>query len=321
MKKSAGGSVLKFIAGVAVSFMLFMPAAVSNPSADIAVLTSGDVKQYEEALDGFKEILGSNSIKYSIVEFDLKKEKDPEKLIKKLLSEEPHLVLAMGSQATELIKEKIGSVPIVFSMVLNPVSSGFVKSIASPGGNIPGSSLDISLKTQFEEFKKMVPGLKKVAVLYNPGETKMVVDNAGSVARGMGIELLPIKVLSEKDVPEAMKAVSKDADALWAVADSTVFTKASSEYILLETLRNKIPFMGLSPAFVKAGALFSLSWDYTDIGRQSGEIALKILKGEEASAIPVSVPRSVKISVNNNTASRIGVKIPSDILKNAKEVF
>jgi putative ABC transport system substrate-binding protein len=87
--------------------------------------------------------------------------------------------------------------------------------------------------------------------------------------------------------------------------------------ILLYTLQNKIPFMGLSPAFVKAGALLALDADYQEVGAQCGGLAAKILTGDRPSSLPITTPQRATLHVNLNTAEIIGIKIPANRLKGA----
>jgi len=105
------------------------------------------------------------------------------------------------------------------------------------------------------------------------------------------------------------------------VADSTVFSPKGLEHILLATLRGRIPFVGLSPSFVKAGALLALSVDYQDVGRQSGEQSLRILSGEDPSHVPIAVPRNISLSVNMNTAMQIQVQIQEKVRRQAELFF
>jgi len=105
------------------------------------------------------------------------------------------------------------------------------------------------------------------------------------------------------------------------VADSTVFSPQGLKQILLATLRNRIPFIGLSPSFVKAGALAAFSVDYQDVGRQSAEQALRILGGEEPTHVPMTSPRSISLSLNMNTARQIQVDIEDEIRQRAELFF
>jgi putative ABC transport system substrate-binding protein len=233
----------------------------------------------------------------------------------------PDLVLAIGTTAALAAKSELENIPIVFCMVLNPVSSGLVKSMGSPGGNITGASLDIPLKTQFKYIKLMVPNLKSMGVIYNPEETGMVVQEAVKVARRMNLSLIAKAISSEREVPDALGSILNGIDALWSVADGTVFGSQSTQYILLNTLRTETPFMGLSPSFVKAGALMALSCDYGDVGKQAAEIANRVLNGKNPGDIAIAVPRKVSLHINLRTAYCIGLRVPVNVIELADEVI
>jgi putative tryptophan/tyrosine transport system substrate-binding protein len=216
------------------------------------------------------------------------------------------------------VRSRVQDIPIVFCMVLNPVASGFVQSMQSSGNNLTGSSLDIPPKLQFEALKAVVPYVKTVGVLYNHRETGKVVEPAARAAAELGLDLIAAPVDAAENLQQALESMQKRIDALWSVADSTVFASDRSiELLLRQTLRYKIPFMGLSPAFVKAGALLALSVDYPDIGMQCGEQAALVLSGRAPTSLPVTIPRRVTLYLNVNVARAIGVEIPASTMAEA----
>lgn len=304
------------------SGLLINSHAVQTKPSIIVILKSRDIEPYRLALSGFRSALENNRIDFSLTEYSLEdKSETKDTILAGIRSHSPSLVLSIGTGATELAKSNIKDTPVVFSMVLNPVSSGFVKSMKQGEENLTGASMDITAKKQLEIFKSLVPRAKRFGVLYNPSETGVLIEAAKQDAKSLGVELVTFSIASEKDIPKAMEGIEKKIDALWAVADSSVFTPASTQYILLYTLRNGLPFMGLSSAFVKAGALFAITWDYEDIGRQSGELAVQILQGKAPSELPIMTPRVTKLALNLKTAGRIGVKIDSALRAQAGEIF
>ena len=182
----------------------------------------------------------------------------------------PDLVLAVGTTAALAAKEELRGIPIVFCMVLNPVSSGLLRSMENHEGNITGASMDIPLRTQFEYIRSVVRNAKSIGVIYNSKETGIIIGEAFEVARNMNFKFVAKSISSEREVPDALKSLLNSVDVIWSVADSKVFDSQSTQYILLNTLRAGVPFIGLSPSFVRAGALMALSCDYGDIGRQAG---------------------------------------------------
>jgi len=233
----------------------------------------------------------------------------------------PDLILAMGTTAALAAKREIKDIPIVFCMVLNPVDSGLVESMRSPGGSVTGASLDIPLEMQFKHIKMLIKDLKSIGVIYNPEETGVLVQDAVKIARRNNLSLTAKAVSSEREVPGALRSLLSKVDALWSVADGTVFGSQSTQHILLNTLRTGTPFVGLSPSFVKAGALMALSCDYSDIGKQAAEMADRVLQGENPGYIPVAIPRKVSLCINLKTAKHIGLRIPENAIKLADKVI
>jgi ABC-type uncharacterized transport system substrate-binding protein len=128
-------------------------------------------------------------------------------------------------------------------------------------------------------LKAVVPHVKRIGVLYNPIETGALVGPAAKEVAALGLELMAIPVTSPDRLQDGLRRLERHIDALWSVADSTVFASDRAiELLLRQTLHSKIPCMGLSPAFVKAGALLALAVDYQDVGGQCGEQAAHLLR-------------------------------------------
>jgi putative ABC transport system substrate-binding protein len=287
----------------------------------IAVLKSRNSPLYDAALVGFHRALRDKRIQASVLEFDMCG--DTGSLVKKIRGDRPALIVSAGTLATELAKNEFKELPVLFCMVLNPVSSGLVKSMEHPGENITGASLDISSRQQFEVVKTVLPQAKRIGVLYSPRTTTPLIKEATATAAAAGFKLIAIPVPSESDLPQALQSLEKTKiDCLWAVSDGMVFSSLKSiQHIILYTLHNDIPFMGLSSSFVKSGALFAITSDPQDNGYQAGEAAARILAGQSASAIPVSVPRKTFVSINLKIAHQIKMTVPADVLAHAQEVM
>jgi putative ABC transport system substrate-binding protein len=160
-----------------------------------------------------------------------------------------------------------------------------------------------------------------VGVLFNPRENQDKVSAASKVAKGTGLTLVPKSVETPRALPDALDDVSRTIDVLWGIPDSVVMTPQTAEPILLSTLKSKIPFVGLSTSWVKAGALYALDRDYVDIGLQSGELAGKLLNGTSANSIPHAYPRKVAYVLNLKTANLINLDLPQDLIRGALQVF
>lgn len=275
----------------------------------ISVLKSKDVIPYNDALKGVREELNEEEIKLWVIEYEIAKS---EEVVDEIKTRNPDLILTFGLQATQLAMANFKKIPIVFSMVLDPEGEGL------KAERLTGASLDIPVKTQFGELKAIIPKARKIGVIYNLKENEHIIERARQAAKDMGVILKEYPINSIKEIP---KVEEMDIDTLWLIPDTMVCQRAVIRHILLSSLRKKIAVMGISSAYVKAGALMALSCDYEDIGRQSGEIAVKILKGESSSDTAATVPRKTKLSLNLTVADRLGINIPKKIIKEADEVF
>jgi putative tryptophan/tyrosine transport system substrate-binding protein len=243
-----------------------------------------------------------------------------DKNVDEIAKTDPRLILTVGSYATRIVTDRIKDKPIIFSSVLNPETSGFVKSLSSPGGNVSGASLDIPPEIQFNYFKRVIKSLKKIGVMYT-SETENLIAPAKVMAQAIGLDLIAVKIESEKDIPTALEKLIPQVDGIWSVADGHIFSPTSTRFILLNALRSGKPFMGFSRNLVESGALFALDFDYKDIGKQAGKIALEVLSGHSPSTIPVAVPAFLYFHYNEKTAKHISVTIPDDLAAVAKEVY
>jgi putative ABC transport system substrate-binding protein len=232
----------------------------------------------------------------------------------------PTVVLTIGSPATKCAQENFTDIPIVFAAVKYPELSGFIESAARPGKNITGASIDVPTSVQFTYFKRIVPSLKRIGILYSDS-TAALIPAARAEATSLGLTLLSIKVADAKDLPKAMDSLAGSVDGIWSLADPNLFDPQSTRYILLNTLRKGIPFMGFSRNVVESGALFALDFDYKAVGQQAGEIVNRIINGEKPEDIRVTSADVIWFHYNEKTAQHINVKIPEELAAVAKEVY
>ena len=298
-------------------FVLFI-LPLRAERAVIAVLLSRNALEYREALRGFKSALSDAGVDAEFSEFDL--DGSPEeghRVIDIVKSKYPRMILAVGSIAAEVVYNEAEDFPSVFSAVVYPEDAGFTSTSGGSQNSLTGASLDVDPADQFRLLRSIMPGVKRIGVIYDPSETRIVVTRAKAAAAGLGIELVSVPVYSSNQVPAALKTMNGRADALWSVADGTVFDSKSLKYIVSYSIKNRVPLIGISPYFVKEGALVSASADYFDVGRQSGELALLILKGRTPSQVTPAKPRKFITAVNLRTARKIGLKVPQDLIDSA----
>ena len=300
--------------------IILVASATRILAADVKItcLISDELKSTTRALAGARKVI---TRKYPDAQFEtLLLDGHDGLIVDSVRKINPSVVLSIGSSATRYAQEHFSAYPVVFSSVKYPVLSGFVESIARPGGEITGASLNIPEDVQFKYFKKIVPDLKKVGVLYT-ANTAPLITQARIVAKRLGLQLIPVLVEKFRDLPLALDSLIANTDGIWSVADPQLFGSKSTKYIITRTLRTQIPLMGFSRNLVASGALFSLDFDYKAVGFQAGEIVNRVLAGEKPAQIPVSSSDLIWFHYNEKTAQHINITVPDELTTVAKEVY
>ena len=297
------------------------PGASTIYAQNVVLLTTDGLISTKRTLQGARKVIGRERPGAVVGHCLLSPSREIyEKQIDSIRQAGVDIVLTVGSAATSIAKRHFENTPIVFSSVMYPAVSGFVISLDNPGKNITGASLNIPTDIQFEKFKKIVPDLRMIGVLYSSNTTPLI-RRADGIAERLGMELVAIQVNHQKDLPAAMDSLTKVCDGIWSVADPNLFSPQSTKFILLRSLRAGIPFMGFSRYVVESGALFALDFDYKAVGRQAGDIVNRILSGTPPENIRVTVPDIIWFHYNEKTAEHINVTIPDEMVAIAKEVY
>jgi putative tryptophan/tyrosine transport system substrate-binding protein len=303
---------------IIAALTLLIPAA---SAANIAIIKSQPLASYDYAVQRLENDLKNSRPGTVFQVYDLENRRENgRRVLDALKKQKTDLIVTFGTLATDVAAREIRDTPIVFTFVLNPVTSGIISSFGPSGRNLTGVALDVPLQEQFANFKLVVPSLRKVGVLYNPAETGGIVQEAARVAAGMGIYLTAVPINAPEEVPQKIKSL-KGMDGLWMTADSTVFTPRNTAFILLYTLKEGIPFMGLSEQFVKAGALLGKMIDLSDVEEQTLAQINAVLAGADPGRLPILFPRKIGLVLNLKSAEEIGLEIPADAIGSAAETF
>jgi putative ABC transport system substrate-binding protein len=305
---------------IAIIFLSAAPHAFAGGSK-VLIICSDENGSTLRSIKGIRQTIETSGIHVELETYILSQgESTGDDLNAKIGAYTPDVLVTIGSRSTRIAKALEIEVPIVFSSVLNPVTSGLVASYEHPGKNLTGASLDIDVNIQLERFKRLVPNMKKIGVLCSE-RTRYIVEQSQQWEAKHSLTIVPFEVKSPKDVPKGVDSLMRSCDGLWAVPDELIYTPQSTRFILLESFRSKIPIMGFSPSFVQSGALFALIVDHKFVGVQAGGLVLKILGGVPPSELSVTTPEAPYLYMNRNTAERLRLNIPSDYYTVAKEVY
>ena len=160
---------------------------------------------------------------------------DRTKLVKKLVSESPDLILAIGLESTLLVQNEFSDIPIVYCMIMDPENYEFINK-----KNITGVSLRVPVRDQILKLKTIMPDIEKLGVIYNPVNTGYIIKEAKNILKDMDIKLVTEKVRSERSIPQALRKLTDKIDALWLIPDKTVLTNKSFKFIVLRAIANNL---------------------------------------------------------------------------------
>jgi len=234
------------------------------------------------------------------------------------------IIVSGGSTATRPAKKATSTIPIVMAQDTDPVGSGFVASLARPGGNITGLATLAPELTgkQLELMKEIVPRLSRVAVLGSSTRS----GNAQSLketelaAGAFGVKLQYLDILSPKDIETAFRAASKGrADAVLVL--TSPFATSQRTQITDLAVKNRLPAIYDRAEFVEDGGLMTYSVSSTDLFRRAATYVDKILKGAKPADLPVEQPKKFEFIINLKAAKQIGLTIPPNVLAQADRVI
>ncbi len=234
------------------------------------------------------------------------------------------VIVTAGPVLTRAAKEATSTVPIVMTLDPDPVGSGFVASLARPGGNITGLSIlspELSGK-QLELLKETVTKLSRVAVLGNstsPGNAQ-VLREMELAAGALGVKLQYLDVLSPKDIETAFRAASKGRAEAVLVLPSPVLPSQRTQIVDL-AVKSRLPAIYWRSDFVEAGGLMSYGANQNDLDRRAATYVDKILKGRTPADLPVEQPMKFELIINLKAAKQIGLTIPPNVLVRADKVI
>jgi putative ABC transport system substrate-binding protein len=239
---------------------------------------------------------------------------DTEALSQLLQNYHPKLVLTLGTPATRASLIQIKDIPIVAGMILDTEE-------LRRNTNSTGVGLNFSASLQWLWLRRLLPDARQIAVLYDPHLSTALFHALQTQAQTEGITLIQAPTDSAETFPALMENLPPQLDALWAV-DGAAYNTASIRELLLYSFRNRAPLIGLSAQWVKAGALYALDWNYSDLGAQAADLAKDILlKGTPpATLLPVSA-REVRPVLNIQTAEQMKLHISERWLHEMSEVF
>jgi putative ABC transport system substrate-binding protein len=232
------------------------------------------------------------------------------------------VIVATGG-AIPAAKQATSVIPIVFPVAGDPVGAHYVDSLARPGGNITGLSLqqtDVASK-RVELLREAVPTLRHLAIMANVDNLNALreLGEVQAAAGAFGLEATTSEIRRAEDIVPAFEALKGRADAIYVVAEPLVFTNRARIHTL--AIAGRLPAIYNSREYVEMGGLMSYGLNFPDLYRRSADVVDKILRGAKPADIPVQQPTQFDLIVNLTTAKALGLTMPESFLLRADEVI
>jgi putative ABC transport system substrate-binding protein len=232
-------------------------------------------------------------------------------------------VIVTSGAAVLAAKEATSVIPIVFAAANDPVAGGLVASLARPGGNVTGLSIqgsDLAGK-RLEFLREVVPGVRRLAVIGNVGNPTAVLEMGEVVAaaRTLGLDVVRLEIRRAEEIVPAFEALQGRTEALYISIDPFL----NANRIRINTLANvaRLPTIAGVGEWVEAGSLMSYGANFPDLFRRAGDLVNKILRGTKPGDIPVEQPTKFDLVINLTIAKALGLEVPPTLLARADEVI
>jgi ABC-type uncharacterized transport system substrate-binding protein len=248
---------------------------------------------------------------------------DTRKLVAEIIALEPDVILLSGTSVVAPVIQATSTIPIVFVQVIDPVGSGFIKSLARPGGNVTGfTQFEYSLAAKWVELlKEIAPHVTRAAVIrdhtrgYGIGQFAVV----QAVAPSLGMELTPINAIEVSEMESAIAEFARSPNGgLVVTVGGTAFHRNE---IVAFAAKHRLPAVYPFRYFVSGGGLISYGADTIDQYRRAADYIDRIFKGEKPANLPVQTPTKYNLAINLKTAKSLGLAVPHAMLTRADEVI
>jgi putative ABC transport system substrate-binding protein len=233
------------------------------------------------------------------------------------------VIISVGSPAI-VLKQATSTIPVVFALASDPVGSGLVASLARPGGNVTGLSIqsrDVAGK-RIELLREIVPDLRRLAIIGNIGITSgaaLEIGAAQAAAQALGIDTNVLEIRRAEDIAPAFASISPAVQALYVCPDPLV--NANHTTINALAISARLPTIHPFRDFLGGGGFMSYGTDNVDLFRRSAEYVDKILRGAKPADLPVQQPVKFELVINLKTAKALGLRLPEAYLLRADEVI
>jgi putative ABC transport system substrate-binding protein len=307
--------IIVIVAG-ALFFLLRKPAA---ETLKVGIVQIVEHPALDSAREGFIDLFTENGyIEGEKVTYQIQNAQGDmataNTIAQKFKNDNLDLILAIATPTAQAVANLIKDKPILITAVTDPVGAGLVASAEQPGTNVTGTNDLQPMEGQFKLAKELAPGAQRVGIIYNAGEANSVtqVRMAKEITGQLGLEVVEATVDTSAGVLQAAQSFIGRVDVIYVPTDNTVVSAFSS--VLKVAEENKIPIIAGEENLVSQGALATVGVNYYRLGRQTAEMALKIIRdGAKPETMPIESQKDTELVINEDTAKAIGITIPASL--------
>ncbi|MCB2184066.1 MAG: hypothetical protein KQH63_18735 [Desulfobulbaceae bacterium] len=293
---------------IIVTLFLFLGLGRAAFAYEVVVLHGAKIKPYLEVSEAFTAEFarvvpgrGLKSIEDHVyLEIFIDQQMSDQEIESRIKRFSPDLILALGQRALVAV-QGIRNVPVIYLLASQP------EKIMAGHDNITGVSLFLPPKLQFKEVRKLLPQVKRVGVIYNPGRSAEFVMQMRQCCPHF--TFIKNEALSSKDVPALLDSIKGKIDLLWMLPDATIINPKTLKNYFLFSFKQKVPVLTFSSKYLQQGAALAVTFDLSGLGRQAADISLRILQGEKAGSIKPLAPTQSKTYINYKIFNKLNVPL------------
>jgi len=233
----------------------------------------------------------------------------------------PNVIVPISTPSAQAVVSSTRDIPVVFTAVSDPLGAQLVKNMDKPGGNVTGLSDMSPVGEHIALIKEILPDVKTIGYLYNSGEANSVSLLAAlkAEAEKAGITIVESAATKSAEVQGAARALVGRADAIYIPTDNTIISALEGAVAVAE--ESKLPLFTADTDSVSRGSIAALGFNYYDVGKQTGEIVVRVLKGENPGDIAVKTAAGSDLVINKAAAAKMGVTLPESVVSRANKVI
>ncbi|OCG14017.1 ABC transporter substrate-binding protein [Gilliamella sp. App6-5] len=306
---------------------LFTPClSFANTIKNVAITAIVEHPSLDQIRDGVKDELAENGYKLNenlTVQYKSAQGSSATaaQIARQFVATKPDVIVAIATPSAQATAAATKQIPVVFAGITDPIAAKLVKNWQPTGTNITGVSDYQEIGPQIDFMKKIVPNVKSVGYIYSPSEinSTVVLKNLQKLLSQQNIALVAVPAQRTADISTAVNTLKGKVDLIYTTTDNNVVS--AYESLVKFANENKIALLASFPDAIERGAVAAYGMSYYDVGRQSGKLVVRILKGEKPGSIAPEIGQALRLVINTDAAKKQGITLPPDVIQSAYKVI